>query len=219
MGSSRASTASTSPSRRRCWRRPTCCSRCRYGDRAAVLRRTGRRSPGPGLDVGGPAAAGRRTRPGAGRSAAGGRCTRSTSRPVAYRGRCRPLVLGRRSAGESGASSPTGSTAAGAPFAASCCAAEVPVPARARGAPRAATRPADVPPRPVVRTTCSGRPPAVELCVIDWDNCGPADPSHELACAVYEFGQRDADRMRAFYDAYRAAGGPARLSARASSPC
>ena len=50
-----------------------------------------------------------------------------------------------------------------------------------------------------------------ELCVIDWDNCGPADPSHELACAVFEFGQWDADRMCALYQTYLADGGPARL--------
>ena len=55
------------------------------------------------------------------------------------------------------------------------------------------------------------RTPSGDICVIDWDNCGPADPSHELACAVFEFGQYDPDRMRALYDAYRAAGGPARL--------
>jgi Ser/Thr protein kinase RdoA (MazF antagonist) len=50
-----------------------------------------------------------------------------------------------------------------------------------------------------------------ELCVIDWDNCGAADPSHELACAVFEFGQWQPERMRGLYAAYRAAGGPARL--------
>jgi Ser/Thr protein kinase RdoA (MazF antagonist) len=53
--------------------------------------------------------------------------------------------------------------------------------------------------------------PTGDLCVIDWDNCGPADPSHELACAVFEYGQGDAGRMRALYEAYRAAGGPGRL--------
>lgn len=50
-----------------------------------------------------------------------------------------------------------------------------------------------------------------ELCVVDWDNCGPADPTHELACVVFEFGQGDPNRMRALYGAYRSAGGPARL--------
>ncbi|MBA3938293.1 MAG: phosphotransferase [Planctomycetes bacterium] len=47
-----------------------------------------------------------------------------------------------------------------------------------------------------------------EICVIDWDSCGPADPSHELACAVFEFGQGDAARRQELSDAYRAAGGP-----------
>jgi Ser/Thr protein kinase RdoA (MazF antagonist) len=50
-----------------------------------------------------------------------------------------------------------------------------------------------------------------ELCVIDWDNCGPADPSHELGVLLYEFGGRQPDRIRALYQAYRASGGPARL--------
>lgn len=50
-----------------------------------------------------------------------------------------------------------------------------------------------------------------DLCVIDWDNCGPADPGHELAMLVCEFGQGSAERMRALSDAYVAAGGPGRL--------
>jgi thiamine kinase-like enzyme len=49
------------------------------------------------------------------------------------------------------------------------------------------------------------------LCVIDWDNCGPADPSHELGVLLVEFGQGRQDRVRALYRAYRAAGGPARI--------
>lgn len=57
-----------------------------------------------------------------------------------------------------------------------------------------------------VRSTPDGR-----LCVIDWDNCGPADPAHELAMVVYEFGYPDATRSRALHDAYVAAGGMARL--------
>jgi len=57
----------------------------------------------------------------------------------------------------------------------------------------------------VLRTT-SG-----QICVIDWDNCGAADPSHELAVVVFEFGQGERARMRALYDAYRNAGGPGRL--------
>lgn len=49
------------------------------------------------------------------------------------------------------------------------------------------------------------------LCVIDFDNAGPADPSHELAMVLYEFGLDDADRTRALADAYAAAGGPGRV--------
>lgn len=51
-----------------------------------------------------------------------------------------------------------------------------------------------------------------ELCVIDWDNCGPADPAHELAMVIYEFGYPDPHRMRTMYESYLGAGGPARLS-------
>lgn len=29
------------------------------------------------------------------------------------------------------------------------------------------------------------------VCVIDWENSGPADPSHELACVVFEFARSD----------------------------
>ena len=47
------------------------------------------------------------------------------------------------------------------------------------------------------------------LCVIDWDNSGPADPSMELAAVLYEFGRSDPGRARALVDTYRAAGGPA----------
>lgn len=50
-----------------------------------------------------------------------------------------------------------------------------------------------------------------ELCVIDWENAGPADPSQELCLLLYEFGGNDASRCRALYDAYVAAGGPGRV--------
>jgi hypothetical protein len=53
-----------------------------------------------------------------------------------------------------------------------------------------------------------------ELCVIDFDNCGPADPSRELAMVLVEFGQRDAVRELGLYDAYLAAGGPGRVTGR-----
>ncbi len=50
------------------------------------------------------------------------------------------------------------------------------------------------------------------LCVFDWDNCGTADPSHELAMVVYEFAYLDASRCHAIHSAYVDAGGPARLT-------
>jgi Ser/Thr protein kinase RdoA (MazF antagonist) len=51
--------------------------------------------------------------------------------------------------------------------------------------------------------------------VIDFDNAGPADPSREVAMVVFEFGQGEAGRQRAVYDAYRDAGGAGRISSRA----
>ncbi|MFG1991894.1 phosphotransferase enzyme family protein [Actinoplanes sp. NPDC048988] len=50
------------------------------------------------------------------------------------------------------------------------------------------------------------------LCVIDWENSGPADPAQELACVLYEFARTDPGRARALTSAYAAAGGPARLT-------
>ena len=52
------------------------------------------------------------------------------------------------------------------------------------------------------------------VCVIDWENSGPADPSQELACVLFDFGRADAGRVRALTDAYRQAGGPAVVSKR-----
>jgi len=52
------------------------------------------------------------------------------------------------------------------------------------------------------------------LCLIDFDNCGPADPSRELAMVLFEFGQRDAARELQLVDAYAAAGGPGRVRGR-----
>jgi hypothetical protein len=54
-----------------------------------------------------------------------------------------------------------------------------------------------------------------ELCVIDFDNAGPADPSRELALLLFEFGRGDAARQHDLDDAYRAAGGPGRVRERA----
>jgi Ser/Thr protein kinase RdoA (MazF antagonist) len=46
------------------------------------------------------------------------------------------------------------------------------------------------------------------VCVIDWENSGPADPSQELACVLFEFTRTDPGRTRALVSAYREAGGP-----------
>jgi Ser/Thr protein kinase RdoA (MazF antagonist) len=53
--------------------------------------------------------------------------------------------------------------------------------------------------------------PSGSVCVIDWENCGPADPSQELGMVLFEFGSGDADRARSLYDAYLGAGGPGRI--------
>jgi Ser/Thr protein kinase RdoA (MazF antagonist) len=52
------------------------------------------------------------------------------------------------------------------------------------------------------------------VCVIDWENSGPADPSQELGCVLFEFGRNDPGRVRALTDAYQHAGGPAAVSRR-----
>ncbi len=46
------------------------------------------------------------------------------------------------------------------------------------------------------------------LCVIDWENSGPADPSQELGCVLFEFARGDPGRARALTAAYHDAGGP-----------
>lgn len=60
-----------------------------------------------------------------------------------------------------------------------------------------------------LRLTAAG-----ELCVIDWDNCGAADPSHEVGNALFEFAGSDAARARALHRAYVEAGGPGRVTGR-----
>ncbi len=60
----------------------------------------------------------------------------------------------------------------------------------------------------VLRTTAGG------LCVIDWENCGLADPSQELALVLFEFGLGNPQRARALYRAYLEAGGPGRIDRR-----
>ena len=52
------------------------------------------------------------------------------------------------------------------------------------------------------------------LCVIDWEDSGPADPSQELGYVLFEFTRGDPGRARALIDAYRAAGGPGEVSRR-----
>lgn len=52
------------------------------------------------------------------------------------------------------------------------------------------------------------------VCVIDWDNSGPADPSQELGCVLFEFGCQDTGRARALVSAYRQAGGKASVQRR-----
>lgn len=52
------------------------------------------------------------------------------------------------------------------------------------------------------------------LCVIDWENSGPADPSHELGCVLFEFARTDPGRVRALLSAYRGSGGSARVERR-----
>jgi phosphotransferase family enzyme len=50
-----------------------------------------------------------------------------------------------------------------------------------------------------------------DLCLIDWENCGLADPSMELAAVLWEFGRTDPQRARTLYDAYEDAGGPGQV--------
>jgi Ser/Thr protein kinase RdoA (MazF antagonist) len=52
------------------------------------------------------------------------------------------------------------------------------------------------------------------VCVIDFEDCGPADPNHELACMLVEFGGGDPARLRGIYDSYRDNGGPGRVTRR-----
>jgi Ser/Thr protein kinase RdoA (MazF antagonist) len=52
------------------------------------------------------------------------------------------------------------------------------------------------------------------VCVIDWENSGPADPNHELGCVLFEFARRDTGRARALINAYQNAGGPATVEGR-----
>ncbi len=53
--------------------------------------------------------------------------------------------------------------------------------------------------------------PSGGLVVLDWENAGPGDPSHELGPVLYDFGRGDPRRTSALYAAYVGAGGPGRL--------
>jgi Ser/Thr protein kinase RdoA (MazF antagonist) len=50
------------------------------------------------------------------------------------------------------------------------------------------------------------------VCVIDWENSGPADPGQELGCVLFEFARADPGRARVLAEAYRQAGGPAAVN-------
>jgi Ser/Thr protein kinase RdoA (MazF antagonist) len=52
------------------------------------------------------------------------------------------------------------------------------------------------------------------VCVIDWENSGPADASQELGCVLFEFARGDPGRARALTNAYREARGPAAVTRR-----
>ncbi|EWT01375.1 aminoglycoside phosphotransferase [Intrasporangium oryzae NRRL B-24470] len=60
-----------------------------------------------------------------------------------------------------------------------------------------------------VLATTDGR-----VCVIDFENMGPADPSQELAMLLFEFGLDDPARARRLHTAYIEAGGPGRVTRR-----
>lgn len=53
--------------------------------------------------------------------------------------------------------------------------------------------------------------PVGDVCVIDFDNAGPGDPTRELAMVLFEFGRDDPRRVEALVAAYESAGGPARV--------
>jgi aminoglycoside phosphotransferase (APT) family kinase protein len=57
-----------------------------------------------------------------------------------------------------------------------------------------------------LRATAGG-----ELCLIDFDDAGLADPSQELALILVEFADRDPARARLIREAYAEAGGPGRI--------
>jgi Ser/Thr protein kinase RdoA (MazF antagonist) len=54
--------------------------------------------------------------------------------------------------------------------------------------------------------------PTGDLCIIDWENSGLADPTQELAMVLFEFAVDDVARAAPLVDAYAAAGGPGRVT-------
>ncbi len=53
--------------------------------------------------------------------------------------------------------------------------------------------------------------PSGDLCVIDWENSGLADPSQELAVVLFEYSRGESARSRLLYDTYITSGGPGRV--------
>jgi aminoglycoside phosphotransferase (APT) family kinase protein len=53
--------------------------------------------------------------------------------------------------------------------------------------------------------------PNTELCVIDWENSGLADPNQELAVVLFEYGRGSSDRARLLSQTYIDHGGPGRV--------
>lgn len=62
-----------------------------------------------------------------------------------------------------------------------------------------------------LRPTASGG-----MCVIDWENCGLADPGQELSGVLFEFWHGEQDRARELYREYRRCGGPGCVDRRGS---
>jgi Ser/Thr protein kinase RdoA (MazF antagonist) len=54
--------------------------------------------------------------------------------------------------------------------------------------------------------------PSGGICVIDWENCGLADPAQELPMAMIDFAWSDQQRVAQLYSSYREAGGSGRVS-------
>jgi Ser/Thr protein kinase RdoA (MazF antagonist) len=54
--------------------------------------------------------------------------------------------------------------------------------------------------------------PAGSVCVVDFDNAGPGDPTRELAMVLFEFARTSASRVHALVAAYEAAGGQGRVT-------